>query len=161
MPTVNCWVCDNNDRFDALPEWERIAADEYWRVAHAIDTALPGWLVLIPRRHVTSIADLTDAEAADLGAWQVRLSRALGTVTGCMKTYVVQFAEKEGVSHVHFHVVPRMADLPDDRRGGGVFGYLDPSRELRVGDEHKSELTLALRAHLQAVGTEPHLDDVP
>ncbi|RLP94742.1 HIT family protein [Micromonospora sp. BL4] len=158
---MNCWVCDNNDRFDALPEWERIAADEYWRVAHAIDTALPGWLVLIPRRHVTSIADLTDAEAADLGAWQVRLSRALGTVTGCMKTYVVQFAEKEGVSHVHFHVVPRMADLPDDRRGGGVFGYLDPSRELRVGDEHKSELTLALRAHLQAVGTEPHLDDVP
>lgn len=45
-----------------------------------------------------------------------------------------------------------MADLPDDRRGGGVFGYLDPSRELRVGDEHKSELTLALRAHLQSVG---------
>lgn len=89
VPIMNCWVCDNNDRFEVLPEWERIAADEYWRVAHAIDTALPGWLVLIPRRHVTSIADLTDAEAADLGAWQVRLSRALGTVTGCMKTYVV------------------------------------------------------------------------
>jgi diadenosine tetraphosphate (Ap4A) HIT family hydrolase len=152
---MSCWVCDNNDRFTLLAEWERIAADEYWRVAHAVDTALPGWLVLVPRRHVTSIADLTDAEAADLGAWQVRLSRALRTVTGCMKTYVVQLAEKEGFSHVHFHIVPRMAELPDDRRGVGVFGYLDPPPDLRVRDEHKSELTLALRAQLRSAGTTP------
>jgi diadenosine tetraphosphate (Ap4A) HIT family hydrolase len=146
---MNCWVCRNNDRVDGLPTWERIAVDEHWRVAHAIDTALPGWLILMPRRHVTSIADLTDAEAAELGAWQVRLSRALRTVTGCVKTYVVQFAEKEGVSHVHFHVIPRMADLPDDRRGGGVFGYLEPLPAQRMGDERKNELALALRARLQ------------
>ena len=30
-------------------------------------TALPGWLVLMPRRHVTAIADLTDDEARALG----------------------------------------------------------------------------------------------
>lgn len=143
---MDCWVCRNNDRFDDLPAWERIAADEHWRVAHAIDTALPGWLVLIPRRHVTSIADLTDAEAADLGGWQVRLSRALRAVTGCVKTYVVQFAEKEGVSHVHFHVIPRMGDLPEDRRGVGVFGYLDPLPGQRVDDDRKEELAQALRA---------------
>jgi diadenosine tetraphosphate (Ap4A) HIT family hydrolase len=150
---MNCWVCGNNDRFDDLPTWERIAVDEYWRVAHAIDTALPGWLVLIPRRHVTSIADLTDAEAADLGAWQVRLSRALRAVTGCVKTYVVQFAEKEGVSHVHFHVIPRMADFPGDRRCGEVFGYLDPTPDQRVDDGRKDELALALRAHLSPANT--------
>jgi diadenosine tetraphosphate (Ap4A) HIT family hydrolase len=147
---MDCFVCENNDRFESLPIWERIAADAHWRVAHAIDSALPGWLVLIPRRHVTTIADLTDAEAAQLGAWQVRLSRALRVVTGCVKTYVVQFAEKEGVSHVHFHVVPRMADLPDDRRGGRVFQYLDPPPGQALDDAHKLALAEALREQMDS-----------
>jgi diadenosine tetraphosphate (Ap4A) HIT family hydrolase len=101
-------------------------------VAHAFDTALPGWLVLIPRRHVTAIADLSDAEAAGLGWWQVRLSRALREVTGCQKTYVVQFAEAEGFSHVHFHVLPRPADLPAEHRGPRVFGLLGAAEGERV-----------------------------
>jgi diadenosine tetraphosphate (Ap4A) HIT family hydrolase len=100
---MDCSSCRNHQQSAALPPRELIAADDYWRVAHVFDTALPGWLVLVPLRHVTSIADLTDAEAASLGTWQVRLSRALQAVTGCLKTYVVQFAEKEGFAHVHFH----------------------------------------------------------
>lgn len=93
--SVACVSCEYNEQLDTQPPHERIAADELWRVAHARRTALPGWLVLIPRRHVATIAELTDAEADTLGPWQVRLSRALRTVTGCAKTYVVQFAEAE------------------------------------------------------------------
>ena len=100
---AGCFSCDQEARFDLLPVRERISADLHWRVAHAVASALPGWLVLLPRRHVTTIADLTDAEAASLGLWQVRISRALRTVTGCTKTYLSQFAEAEGFSHVHFH----------------------------------------------------------
>src|SRR4051812_12353714 len=100
-----------------LPPREVVAAAEYWRVAHAFDSALPGWLVLVPRRHVTAIADLSDEEAAGLGLWQLKLSRALRAVTGCVKSYVMQFAEQEGFAHVHFHLIPRLADLPGDRRG--------------------------------------------
>jgi diadenosine tetraphosphate (Ap4A) HIT family hydrolase len=145
---VDCFSCRNNDQIDVLPPRERVAADPHWRVAHAFDTALPGWLVLLPRRHVTSIAELTDAEAATLGGWQVRLSRALRNVTGCVKTYVIQFAEQEGFSHVHFHVVPRMADLPVELRGPRVFGYLHPPHDRRVDEEHRDELATALRAEL-------------
>ncbi len=136
-----------------LPAAERVAADEHWRVAHCFDTALPGWLVLVPRRHVTSIAELTDAEAATLGTWQVRLSRALRAVTGCPKTYVVQFAEKEGFAHVHFHVIPRPADLPADRIGPRIFGHLGVPEDQRVGDQRRDELAAALGAHL--AGAEP------
>lgn len=93
-------------------------------MAHSFNTAVPGWLVLLPRRHVTAVHDLTDAEAGALGVWQVGLSRALRGVTGCLKTYVVQFAESEGFAHVHFHIVPRMADLPAAHRGPGIFGLL-------------------------------------
>ena len=145
---MTCYTCHNNDHLDDLPMYELIALDTHWRAAHAFDTALPGWLVLVPRRHVTTIADLTDAEAVDLGAWQVRLSRALQAVIGCVKTYVVQFAEKDGFSHVHFHVIPRMGDIPDERRGSGVFEYLGQPPEQSVTDKQKHELAYAFRAYL-------------
>jgi diadenosine tetraphosphate (Ap4A) HIT family hydrolase len=143
-----CYSCAGNARSESLPARERIAADEFWRVAHAVNTALPGWLVLIPRRHVTAIAELTDGEAAGLGAWQVRLSRALHDVTGCVKTYVVQFAEADGFAHVHFHIVPRMGDLPQAQRGPGIFGLLGVGEDDRVDARRIDELAVALRVRL-------------
>ncbi|MGC5015139.1 HIT family protein [Streptosporangium sp. DT93] len=140
---ADCYTCEREARFGALPSRERIAFDEHWRVAHAIGTALPGWLVLVPRRHVTAIADLTDAEASGLGTWQVRLSRALHEVTGCAKTYVVQFAELEGFHHVHFHIVPRMVDLPRELRGRGVFDLLGRTGDA-IPDERMDETATTL-----------------
>ena len=120
MTVTDCRVCAS----DVDSPLERLAADAHWRVAHALGTALPGWLVLIPRRHVTAVADLGAAEAAGLGPWLVRLSGALRSVVGCPKTYVAQFAEAPGFAHVHFHVVPRAADLSPDLRGPAVFTLL-------------------------------------
>lgn len=145
---MGCYTCHNNHRIDTLPPRECVAADDHWRITHAFDTGLPGWLVLVPRRHVASIADLTDDEAASLGTWQVRLSRALRSVTGCSKTYVAQFAEKEGFAHVHFHVVPRMPDLPYDRRGPRIFAYLDAPEDQRINEQQQDEFAAALRAQL-------------
>lgn len=147
-----CFTCENTNRIDSLPARELVAADEYWRVAHAFDTALPGWLILVPRRHVTTIADLSDGEAAGLGGWQVRLSRALKAVTGCVKTYVVQFAEADGFAHVHFHIVPRMGDLAPDRLGPNVFGLLGVTGDARVDSERMDDLARALRTHLAPDG---------
>ncbi|MEU3463462.1 HIT family protein [Streptomyces sp. NPDC006733] len=148
MLQPDCYPCAEESRFDTLPPRERIAADAHWRVAHAIDTALPGWLVLVPRRHVTTVHDLTDAEAAALGTWQVGLSRALHRVTGCVKTYVVQFAEAEGFSHVHFHIVPRMAELPRELRGPRVFGLLQRPDGERVPAERADDIARSLRRAL-------------
>jgi diadenosine tetraphosphate (Ap4A) HIT family hydrolase len=150
---MDCYACRNNELFDQLPPRERIAADPSWRVVHDFNSALPGWLVLVPRRHVASIAELTDAEASTLGIWQVRLSRALRVVTGCVKTYVMQFAEKEGFSHVHFHIVPRMPDLPIDRRGPGILQYLNPlSPGPGLSEEQRDDLAGAIRAALAPDG---------
>ncbi|MEU4215531.1 HIT family protein [Actinoplanes sp. NPDC026623] len=150
---MDCLVCSNNDRFDELPPRERVAADPHWRVAHAFDSTLPGWLVLVPRRHVTSIADLSDAEAAALGTWQVRLSRALRDVTGCAKTYVMQFGEAEGFGHVHFHLVPRMPDIPDDHRGPAVFRYLARPPGRALDEAHRDSVAEALQARLARPGS--------
>ena len=143
-----CRSCEVTDRLDGLPPRERIVLDDLWRVAHAFDTALPGWLVLLPRRHVTAIADLTDAEAVALGTWQVRLSRALHAVTGCVKTYVVQFAEADGFAHVHFHLIPRMADQSHELRGPRIFGLLGVPEDRRVSEARRDDLARALVDHL-------------
>jgi diadenosine tetraphosphate (Ap4A) HIT family hydrolase len=145
---MDCLACTNNEQFDDLPPRERIAADEHWRVAHAFNTTLPGWLVLLPRRHVTSIADLSNAEAAPLGTWQVLLSRALHAVTGCAKTYIMQFGEHEGFGHVHFHVVPRMPDMSDDHRGPAVFRYLVQAPGQGIDEKQRDSLAVTLQTHL-------------
>ncbi|MEU2677569.1 HIT family protein [Streptomyces sp. NPDC007107] len=149
MTAPDCYVCGREAEFGALPPRECVAFDAHWRVAHAFDTALPGWLVLLPRRHVTAVHDLTDAEAASLGSWQVGLSRALRSVTGCVKTYVVQFAEAEGFAHAHFHIVPRMADLPPERRGAGIFGLLGRPEPERVTADRADQLARSLRDRLR------------
>jgi diadenosine tetraphosphate (Ap4A) HIT family hydrolase len=148
--TGDCYTCvqDAAVRADRAPLRERIAADERWRVAHAFGSAIPGWLVLVPRRHVTSLAELTDAEAAVLGGWQVRLSRALQTVLGCQKTYVAQFAEAEGFSHVHFHIVPRQAELAKELRGPRIFQLLGPADRPVVSERQLTEVSAALAAQL-------------
>jgi diadenosine tetraphosphate (Ap4A) HIT family hydrolase len=147
---ADCFAClqDAELRAGRAPLQERIAADEMWRIAHAINTAVPGWLVLIPRRHVTSLAELTDAEAAALGSWQVRASRALHTVLGCQKTYLAQFAEAEGFSHAHFHIVPRAADLASELRGPRIFQLLSPAGRPTVSEQQVAEISAALADQL-------------
>lgn len=149
MSTTDCYSCARNAEFDLLPPRERVSADDLWRVAHALDSALPGWLVLLPRRHVTSIAELTDAEASALGSWQVRLSRALQTVLGCQKTYVAQFAESEGFTHVHFHIIPRALDLGSDLRGPRIFRLLGADDRVRVGVHAADEIAIKLARGLE------------
>ncbi|MFJ8857642.1 HIT family protein [Streptomyces sp. NPDC102451] len=156
MTAPDCYVCGREAQFGELPPRECVVFDELWRVAHAFDTAVPGWLVLLPRRHVTAVHDLTDAEAAALGTWQVKLSRALRSVTGCVKTYVIQFAEAEGFAHAHFHIVPRMPGLPPEQRGAGVFGLLGRPEPERVTADQADHLAHSLRAQLDASPQKPH-----
>jgi diadenosine tetraphosphate (Ap4A) HIT family hydrolase len=119
-----CFSCAHNSEADRLPVRERIAVGAGWRVAHAIQVALPGWLVVVARRHVTALAELDAAEAAELGRLTWRASRALRAVTGCAKTYVAIFGEAEGFAHLHAHVIPRAVDAPPAARGPAVFDLL-------------------------------------
>lgn len=144
---ADCYTCAQEAKAGTLPPREFIAADDHWRVAHAFGTGLEGWLVLIPRRHVTSISELNDAEARSLGTWQVRLSRALHQVLGCQKTYVAQFAEAEGYAHVHFHVMPRQPDLPRELRGPGIFQLLTPDHA-PVSEQRMNEIARELHGRL-------------
>ena len=137
-----CKTCELVARRDAgiAPLWDCIYRTRFWDVVHSYNTALPGWLVLVARRHIEAIDELTEEEAAELGVLLQRVSLALKEVTGCLKTYVIQFAEMAEHPHVHFHVVPRMANQPENRRGAQIFGYLGVSEEERVSEEAMNEI---------------------
>jgi diadenosine tetraphosphate (Ap4A) HIT family hydrolase len=117
-------------------------------VVHAFGTSVEGWLVLVVRRHITAVADLTDEEAAALGPLIKDVSRALQATVGCPKTYVVQFAEHRDHPHVHVHVIPRAADLPDALQGPRVFGLLGVSDEQCVPEARMNEIAESVRSNL-------------
>ena len=93
-----CLTCASNVALADLPPRERVHVSSGWRVAHAFGTSLPGWLVVVPRRHVVALDELTAEEAADLGPLLRDLTAALRAVLECSKTYVALFAEAEGLS---------------------------------------------------------------
>jgi diadenosine tetraphosphate (Ap4A) HIT family hydrolase len=142
-----CFSCGINERPD-LPPRERIYVGPGWRVAHAFGTALPGWLVLLPRRHVTALDELTAAESEELGPLLRAITRALREATGCDKTYVALFAEAEGFAHAHFHVIPRHRDLAPELRGPRVFSLLGADRVRSVPDAVMDEIALRIAAVL-------------
>jgi diadenosine tetraphosphate (Ap4A) HIT family hydrolase len=148
MTTVtDCITCDliaRRDRGEA-PLWDKIHRTECWDLVHAYNTSLPGWLVLVARRHVAAVDELNNAEAVELGVLLWRASAALREITGCAKTYIMQFAEAEGHAHVHFHIVPRMADQPADRRSGKIFGYLGVAEDDRLSDAAMNEIAVKVR----------------
>jgi diadenosine tetraphosphate (Ap4A) HIT family hydrolase len=146
-----CYSCRlNGQPAAALPSRERVFDDGRWRVAHAVGSAMPGWMVVVARRHVTSMGQLTGAEGAALGPLLVALSRALERVLDVPRTYVALFAEAEGFEHLHVHVVPRRADLPHERRGPRIFHYLRQPADQSVPTEDMDRIADQVRPLLAA-----------
>ena len=146
---TTCITCHLTAIRHQQPLCECIFETEHWRVVHAFNTSLPGWLVVIAKRHAKSFADLTAAEVAEFGPFLHRVSRALQEVTGALKTYTVLFAEHPEHPHVHFHVVPRAAEMPEANRSLNVFNYLGVPEAETVPLETRNALAEQLRAILE------------
>jgi histidine triad (HIT) family protein len=114
-----CFVCRKHRDRGLLIPGGPVAEDERVLVSHVVtpdvlgregSTAYLGHLFVEPRRHVPGMADLTDAEAQDVGWWCMRTSRALRDVTGAEHVYVAVFGD--GVPHLHVHLLPRFPGTP-------------------------------------------------
>ena len=146
----NCYTCDLVTRRNdgTAPLWDNIHRTAAWDVVHSYNTSLPGWLVLITKRHVVAIDGLTEAESAELGLLLRHLSIILKEIVGCTKTYVMQFAEAAEHPHVHFHLVPRMAEQPVERRGPKSIGYLGVPEDERLSESAMNEIAVQVRKKL-------------
>jgi diadenosine tetraphosphate (Ap4A) HIT family hydrolase len=151
---ADCLTCEFVTRRDAgsAPLWDSIVRTPYWDVVHSYNTSLLGWIVLVIRRHIAAIDEMTEDEAVELGKLMRQVSVILKEETGCTKTYVVQFAEAKEHPHVHFHVIARMPDQPDDHKGPNIFKYLGVAEADRVSEAAMTDLALRIRRKLNEVG---------
>jgi histidine triad (HIT) family protein len=83
----------------------------------------PGHVLVVPRRHVPSVADLSPEEGAELWATAQRLAgRVRSSLAPAVNLHLSDGeAAEQDVPHVHLHVVPRhpgdrvVIDLPGER----------------------------------------------
>jgi histidine triad (HIT) family protein len=72
-----------------------------------------GHTLVLPKRTVPRLADLTPEEAAELGRQLVAIARKIVAATGAEGLNILlndgQVAGQE-VPHVHFHIIPRRAN---------------------------------------------------
>ena len=75
--------------------------------------AVPGHVLVVPRRHVETLFDLDEDTAAHLMRVAVRIARAADAVFALDGLNLWQSNREAGgqeVPHVHLHVQPRMSD---------------------------------------------------
>ncbi len=125
MNPTDCWTCRSVSGEKRISPGPIIYEGEHWMVEHAYPTRLVGWLVLVLKRHAEALHELSTGEFEELARLQALVARALAAETGCVKEYAMCFAEAEHFRHVHVHLVPRAPDLPEEFRGGRIFGLLN------------------------------------
>jgi histidine triad (HIT) family protein len=102
----------------------------------------PGHVLVVPRTHLATIADLGTAELSALFANAKRLCGALERALGAEGTFVAMNNRvSQSVPHAHVHVVPRT-------RGDGLRGFFWP-RHKYASDEEAASIAAQLRAALE------------
>ncbi len=96
----------------------RVYEDDHVLAFLDIGPLAPGHTLVIPKERAAFLHELSDASAAAIGRVLPRLARAVLEVTGAEAYNILQNNGRPAhqvVMHVHFHIIPRMAD-----RGLGI-----------------------------------------
>ena len=109
---------------------EPLYEDALWHVRPAPSPpGVPGWMMMISRRHVAGPAHFDDDEARAFGLALRHFERVLEEVTGALRVYTAAMGESS--PHFHAHLVPRTPEMPKDAKGWGVF---DLERAAKAGE---------------------------
>jgi diadenosine tetraphosphate (Ap4A) HIT family hydrolase len=126
---MDCLTCLNLSRERRISPGPFIYESTHWAVDHAYPTAHLGWLVILPKRHIEALHELTKEEFRELAEIEYKLVQVMHTDPSVQKEYLLCFAEGEGFHHVHIHVVPKPADLPVQFKGPRAFALLTVDEE--------------------------------
>lgn len=92
-----------------------------------------GHMLVVPKREVLSMGELSPTEAADFGIMMARASSAVTATTGAVAYNLVAHVGREAgqdVMHFHMHVLPRVPH--DFGRKLGLLGSLERHRNEAV-----------------------------
>ncbi|MCP4426666.1 MAG: HIT domain-containing protein [Chloroflexi bacterium] len=145
---ADCFVCQKH-RGDVSVPGGVIYEDDLIYISHASilgdkTTAYLGALLIEPKRHIPSLASLTNAEAQRIGLYVAHLSRAL--LNGESVERVYQFVTGHHAPHLHVWVIPRYLDTPREYWGMRVDEWPDAPKG---GPEEIAALCERIRAAIQ------------
>ena len=103
---------------------------KHWIVEHAYPSGLLGWLVILPKRHVEAIHELTDLENREFGKIYPKVIKVLHKITKSKKESVFQIAKGTGFKHVHYHIISIDKKLPTDIGVVKIFGLKNDVKSL-------------------------------
>ncbi len=146
----SCLSCQANRGEISLTVTPTIFDGRYWKIEHGYPTAIPGWLVVVLKRHCVALHDLSADEWAEVGRLLPVATRALHTVLGSEKEYILQLAEGAGFHHVHFHIVARQADWRADWRGVKVFNVIGSKVKNPISPEALLPIAAKIQTYLLA-----------
>lgn len=121
---MDCYSCKVISGKKIISPGSLIYDSKYWIVDHAYPTQLPGWIVIILRRHAQALHELTKEEFLELAKLQEAITKLLYKEFNCEKEYIACFSEAKHFQHVHFHVIPKQKDLPIEFKGPKIFSML-------------------------------------
>ena len=108
---------DEKSLFTRIIEGEipsfKIFENEYVYSFLDINPASYGHTLVVPKEPASSLHQLSQESAAELGKALVRISKSILEVTGVTSYNIVQNNGSEAgqtVFHVHFHIIPRHSD---------------------------------------------------
>jgi diadenosine tetraphosphate (Ap4A) HIT family hydrolase len=104
-------------------------------VEHAYPVKAKGWLVIVLKRHVESLHELSSEEFIEFSKIQSRVIRLLYKELNCEKEYVSCYAEKEHYRHIHFHIFAKPYDLPIELRGAKSFAFINATEAEAIPKE--------------------------
>jgi diadenosine tetraphosphate (Ap4A) HIT family hydrolase len=82
-----------------------IYSDDLVILTHSRDTLIPGYLILLPKRHVEFYHELNDEELARITKVSKAASKAIAELPEVERVYLVSLGEE--VRHFHWHLFPR------------------------------------------------------
>jgi len=112
-PSVGCAFCGRLRPSKALPDiaWWPVAESRDFLAVPSVGALVPGWLLLMPKRHVLSLALLSPQERACLLEDVAELRASWGQLFGPLTLFEhgpAEVASPVGCSidHAHLHLVP-------------------------------------------------------
>lgn len=107
---AGCLACELTAGVRSLPGG-LIFETGRWRVEHCVGPLGLGTLIVKPLRHVTSVADLDEAEGTELGPLLRRASIVAGRLVDAEQVYNCLWSHAGGVpTHIHYVVQPVTAE---------------------------------------------------
>jgi diadenosine tetraphosphate (Ap4A) HIT family hydrolase len=146
--SMECWTCKSNSGEKRISPGPTIFEGEYWFVEHAYPVKTIGWIVIVLKRHVEALHELTEEEFAELAQIQAKLIPLLHKELRCEKEYISCYAEMEHFHHIHFHVFAKPFNLPEELKGGKSFGLLKTAPEGAISSDKVITFCEALKNKL-------------